>query len=155
MKIWIDADSCPTRIREIVVKASEREHIKSLFVANREVPIPSSDFSCTVRCGKEEGAADNHIIRHAGPGDLVITRDIPLAEQLVRKGIVVLNDRGTVYTEENVGERRSERDFMAGLRAQGILEQGKSRFSPREVRHFANALDRELSKLRNTPDRGD
>jgi uncharacterized protein YaiI (UPF0178 family) len=83
----------------------------------------------------------------AGAGDMVITQDIPLAAALVDKGIRVLNDRGVVYTEQNVKARLGQRNQMAELRAMGILGDGGNRFGPREVKAFADAYDRELTKI--------
>ena len=91
--------------------------------------------------------ADSLILEEAGMQDLVITRDIPLAAELVGNGIRVINDRGTVYTEENVRERLSWRDFMADLRDKGMFIPENDRFSERDLREFANAFDRELTRL--------
>ncbi len=92
-------------------------------------------------------AADDEIVSQAKAGDLVVTRDIPLAARLVEGGIDVINDRGTHYTEENIRPRLSERDFMAELRAMG-LESAKDRsFSAREIQAFSATFDRELTRL--------
>ena len=64
-------------------------------------------------------AADDHIAEEAQPGDLAVTADIPLAAKLVAKGVVAIDPRGAEYTEENIGERLSVRDFMDQLRSTG------------------------------------
>jgi uncharacterized protein YaiI (UPF0178 family) len=48
--------------------------------------------------------ADNEIVEKVQPGDLVITADIPLATEVVKKGGYALNPRGELYTKENVFE---------------------------------------------------
>jgi uncharacterized protein YaiI (UPF0178 family) len=64
--------------------------------------------------------ADNKIIRRLGPGDLVITADIPLAAEAIAKGGFALNPRGEFYSEANIRERLDRRDFMDTLRSSGI-----------------------------------
>ena len=40
--------------------------------------------------------ADDYIVEHCLTGDLVITADIPLADQIVTKGAIALNPRGRI-----------------------------------------------------------
>ena len=60
--------------------------------------------------------ADSFIVESSSPGDLCVTADIPLASRLVDKGLIVIDPRGDLYSEDSIGERLSIRDFMAGLR---------------------------------------
>lgn len=92
-------------------------------------------------------SADLYIVENAGADDLVITRDIPLADQLVGKDIAVLNDRGILYTPENIKERLSVRNFMYELREYGGGVERHSTFGPKEKQAFANAFDRQLRKM--------
>ncbi len=142
MNIWVDADSCPRRVREIVIRAAGRTGTRAVFVANRNIPTGRmKGFRMRVVAD-----ADREILERVEDADLVVTRDIPLAAQLVGRGITVLNDRGTVYTSENVGERLSWRDFMAELRERGTYVPEQDRLGDTDIREFANALDRELRR---------
>ncbi|MCL1818068.1 MAG: DUF188 domain-containing protein [Spirochaetaceae bacterium] len=152
MTVWVDADSCPVRVRQIVAKAAGERKTPAVFVANREVPLPRGAYTKAVVVEKTEGSADAHICENAAPGDLVITRDIPLAADLVRKGVTAINDRGDVFTAETVGERLSLRNFMKDLRDAGLYESSSGTFGAREVRLFSNAFDRELTRLKTGPD---
>ena len=93
-----------------------------------------------------ESGDSESIAKTASAGDLAITADIPLAAALVARGAVVLDLRGTVYTEENVGEALALRNFHHELREGGVVTGGPSGFGPKQARAFAAALDRELSK---------
>ena len=146
MKIWVDADSVPVRVREIIINACRREQVDACFVANRRIPLEQTDEISLVVVPATEGSADNHISAEAGAADLVVTRDIPLAARLVEQDITVLNDRGTVYTPENVRERLSMRNFMKELRERGLPTDEETKFGPKDVQAFANAFDRELRK---------
>jgi uncharacterized protein YaiI (UPF0178 family) len=79
-----------------------------------------------------------------------VTADIPLAALLVPKGVIVIDPRGDVYTEESIGERLSVRNFMDGLRSSGIETGGHSAYGQKEKQAFANALDRALSRARRS-----
>jgi uncharacterized protein YaiI (UPF0178 family) len=145
--IWVDADSCPRAVREIIARSALRLSITTHFVANREIPLPSNPFLEMILCEAEADAADNYIVDHADSKDLVITRDIPLAARLVEKKILVINDRGTVYTESNISERLSMRNFMLEMYNNGFMPEKTSRLGKKELHDFANALDKELQRL--------
>jgi uncharacterized protein YaiI (UPF0178 family) len=121
------------------------------YVANREIPFPPSAYAEMVVCGDREGAADDLIVGHAVKGDLVVTRDIPLAAELVETGISVINDRGIEYSENNIRQRLSVRNFMAELRERGVKTPPESTFGRKEVRAFANAFDRIVTRLLKAP----
>ena len=107
MQILVDADSCPKDTREMILRFSDRLGIKTVFAANRPIPgiqgrsIGGEKKVIMEICPPGEGAADDRIVELARQGDLVVTRDLPLAERLVEAGIIVLDDRGTVFTKEN------------------------------------------------------
>lgn len=147
LRIWVDADSCPRRVRDVIQRAAARTGVPAVFVANRDVPGIEGAESKLVKVGRFEGAADEHILEHSTPRDLIVTRDIPLARRLVDRGNTVLNDRGDIFTNENVGERLSLRNFMYHLRSVGLLSVGERSFSAKEVQSFANSFDRELTRL--------
>ena len=147
MKIYVDADACPGALRDIIIRAAERLALPAVFVANKALRLPVSRNVSTVHVAMGLDVADGHIARAAEAGDLAITQDIPLAAALVARGIVVLDLRGTVYTEENVGEALAIRNFHHELREGGVSTGGPGGFGPKQARDFAGAFDRELSKL--------
>jgi len=148
MQILVDADSCPREAREMVLRFSSRLGVKTVFVANRPIPgIPEKETALMEICSSGEGAADNRIVELARPGDLVLTRDLPLAERLVEAGITALDDRGRVFTSENIRALRSIRDFVVGLAENGLETERTASYGKKELKDFANSLDRELTRL--------
>lgn len=146
--IWVDADSCPKLVRNYLVNYSQKLNLKIIFVANINIPCENQHplFSMVIT-DKENQAADKYIIENISENDIAITRDIPLASLLVEKNIVVLNDRGTRWTSENIKERKSERDFALNLSLLGLKGDGKNTYSKKEFAEFANCFDREIHKL--------
>jgi uncharacterized protein len=146
MKIWIDADAAPRDVKDIVCRAALRLEIETILVANRRMPTPLNNPHVTavwVQGGPD--VADRHIAEHAASGDVAITADIPLAAILVEQGVVVLDPRGELYSEENVRERLSIRDFMESLRGSGVDTGGAKPYGQREKQAFAASLDRVLA----------
>lgn len=92
--------------------------------------------------------ADAYIAARATAGDLVVTQDVPLAAQLVPKGIAVLDPRGEEHTSETIGERLSVRDFMEQARLSGVVTGGPAPYDARAKQAFAAAFDRVLTRLR-------
>ena len=149
--IWVDADGLPAKMRRIVEKASRRTETKSVFVSDRGLPVDDAGPVSLVVVDTGKDSADEYICGRCRVGDLAVTRDVLLSECLVGRGLLVLDDRGGVYTEENIRERVSMRERMREFRELGLQpeEPGghKGRLSEREVRSFAEALDRELNRL--------
>jgi len=147
VKIWIDADAAPNDVKTIVFRASARLELETALVANQRLSTPlNNPLVESVRVAGGPDVADQHIVDHASEGDLAITADIPLAAALVEKGVLVLDPRGEEYTEANVRERLSIRDFMDSLRSTGVDTGGPSAYGEREKQDFANALDRLLTR---------
>ncbi len=69
-------------------------------------------------------------------------------EVLTPKGVVAINPRGTVYTPDNVKEALATRNLMQELREEGTMSGGPPPLGPRDREKFANAIDRELTRLR-------
>ncbi len=148
MKIWVDADACPGAVKELIVRAAERLNVQAVFVANKAVGLPDSLWLCRIRLAKDPEAVDEYIAAHAVAGDLAVTQDIPLASVLIPKGVVVMTPRGELFTRSNMGERLSIRNFMQEIREAGVVTPGPRPFSQKDRQRFADAFDRELTKLR-------
>jgi uncharacterized protein YaiI (UPF0178 family) len=130
-----------------VLRTARRRKIRALFAANRPVPGITGDYAAMELCPVGEGAADDRIAALAEPGDLALTRDIPLADRLVEAGICVMDDRGRVYTRENIRERLSLRNFIVDLAEKGLATEGAANYGKKELKAMADSLDRLLTRL--------
>lgn len=144
MNIWVDADACPVAAKEILYRAAERTEVCLILIANQALRTPKSKYITTVQVSSGFDVADNEIVRRVQVGDLVITADIPLAAEVIVKKGTVLSPRGEVFTENNIRERLSLRDFMEGLRSSGVQTGGANAYGQSERQAFANSLDRFL-----------
>lgn len=141
MKIWVDADACPAVIREILFRAAERTGIKVTLVANQTMRVPPSGNVDFLRVAAGFDAADNEIVRRLEAGDMVISGDVPLAAEVIKKGGYVLGPRGEVYDADNISERLTMRDFMDTMRGSGIQTGGPAALSHADRKAFAGRLD--------------
>lgn len=146
LTIWIDADACPRPVKELVFRASARLNIRVTLVADRPLGHPPSPLISSLVVPKGMDSADNRIVEEVQEGDLVITADLPLAAEAVEKGTTALNPRGELYTEENVRERLSMRDFLMSLRETGENLGGPPPYSKKDKAHFAAALEKFLAR---------
>ena len=141
--IFVDADACPVKAE--VEKVATRRQVSVRMVSNggiRPSPNPLIE-SVFVDSGPDE--ADKWIAENAGPGDVVITSDIPLAAKCVERGAHVLKPNGDSLNERNVSEALAMRDLAADLRAADPFRQGGGKgFSKADRSRFLDALDRAL-----------
>ncbi len=148
MKIFVDADACPNGVKTILYRAAKRLSLEVTLVANRYLQVPPSKFIKTIRVEAGMDVADEKIVALVESGDLVITADIPLASNTIKKGGFAINPRGELYTEENVGSHLSIRNAMTELRESGVDTGGPKAFSPKDAQAFANQLDRFITQHR-------
>ncbi|GAA4364293.1 YaiI/YqxD family protein [Kangiella marina] len=146
MKIWVDADACPVVIKDILFRAAQRAEIHTCLFANQYIKVPPSPFIKSVQVESGFDVADNEIVRRANSGDLVITADIPLADEVIDKGCTALSPRGELFTKENIKGRLTMRDFMETLRSSGIQSGGPQPLDHGDRMKFANHLDRIIAK---------
>lgn len=147
MKIWIDADACPKMVKEVIFKASARLKVPVCLVANSFMAVPLHPTISFVQVDQGADVADFYIAENCTSSDLVITADIPLAALIVEKEAIAINPRGEVYTEENMSERLSMRNFMQDLRDGGLDTGGPPPLGPKDKEKFANSLERILTKM--------
>ncbi len=148
MKLWIDGDAAPVDVKEIVFRAARRLQLETILVANQKIWTPGNAptvSSIVVRDGAN--VADRYIVAMSEPGDLAVTADIPLAADLVAKGVDVIDPRGQQYTADNINERLAMRHFMDELRGAGVTTSGSAPYDNKDKQAFAAALDRTLTRL--------
>ena len=145
MHIWVDGDACPAVVKDILFRAAERTQTNLTLVANKLLRVPPSPYIRALQVARGFDVADAHIIEQIQPGDLVISADIPLVSQVIDKGGVALNPRGTFYTVDNVKEHLAMRNFMDEMRSSGMESGGPPPFGQADRQAFANQLDRFLA----------
>lgn len=146
LTIWVDADSCPSLVRNYAVKMGNKLGLCVVFAANKTISSDAGSFEMAI-CSNEKDAADNYIFDNCKSGDLVITRDIVFAGRLVERGICTINDRGTEFTREMIKERLSISDFDRQLAEIGLVKHYHEGYDKKKFAQFANSFDRVIHRL--------
>lgn len=107
MPIWVDADSCPKVLKEMLFKAAERKQQPLYLVANHSLQIPRSPYIRAVQVEHGFDVADRYIEERIASGDLLISNDIPLAAAVVAKGALCITSKGRLLTPDNISDRLS------------------------------------------------
>jgi uncharacterized protein YaiI (UPF0178 family) len=111
-------------------------------VANDYQNIPQRDLIQLIIVDKGFDAADKHIFDQVEIHDIVITSDIPLAAQILKKKAIGLDPRGKIYTEDNIGSILSVRNILKEFRNAGTITSGPAAFSPKDIKQFTDLLNR-------------
>ena len=146
--IYVDADACPVRAEAERVAIRLGEPLR--MVCDGGIRPSAHALVEVVYVAEGPDAADRWIAERAGPGDVVVTADVPLAARCVERGARVLRHDGSALTAANVGQALATRDLMADLRAADPFRQGGGRaFSKADRSRFADALDRAVRAARS------
>lgn len=142
MKIWIDGDACPKAIKQILFRAAVKRQVMVIIVANHLATVPPSPFIKRVHVESGFDKADNYIVLHLEPCDLVITADIILADEVIAKEALALSPRGMLYTPNNIKQILTMRHMNESLRESGLIRGGLEALNSKEIQNFSNHLDR-------------
>ncbi|MBC7138454.1 MAG: YaiI/YqxD family protein [Defluviimonas sp.] len=141
--LYIDADACP--VKDEALRVAERLGVRMLLVSNGGLRISPHPLVEMVFVPEGPDLADIWIAERAGPGDVVVTADIPLAAKCLAAGARVLRHNGEALTPANIGNVLATRDLMADLRSADPFRQGGGKgFTKADRSRFLDALDRML-----------
>lgn len=146
ISVFIDGDNCPTLALNFIVDYCKSNNLKLKVVANKDIGNKSDEYEMVV-CEQTKDAADDYIFSNADEKTLVITKDILLAERLVKKGIVTINDRGTIFDKNNIKYRLQDRDLNFQLAALGFGGKKGKNYSPQMLEKFKTCLEKAMSTL--------
>lgn len=146
MTIYIDADACP--VKGEAERAATRHRVPMVLVCNGGIRAPENPLVRVEYVSEGLDVADRWIAAQAGPGDIVVTADIPLAADCVQTGALVIKHDGEELTDRNIGNALATRNLMTDLRSADPLRPGSGRaFSKADRAQFSQALDRALTRL--------
>ncbi len=146
MKLYIDGDAFPNLLKPIIHRAIEKLSIQTFVISNKRVNISASNLITYIIVPDGPDEADNKIAKMVENGDLVITADIPLADQVISKSGFALDPRGKFWNEDNIKQALAMRDFMESFRESGGITKGQSPINEKDVRAFANQLNQFLRR---------
>lgn len=145
LHIYIDADACP--VKNEVYRVAGRYRWPVTLVANSWMRVPDDSLISLHVVESGLDVADDWIAEHAGPGDIVITADIPLAGRCLEKGAAVIGTMGKPFTEDNIGDTLATRDLLAALREGGEITGGPKPLEKKDRSRFLQKLDEAIQAI--------
>ena len=144
-RIYIDADACP--VKDEIYRVAARHSLPVSVVAGGFIRVPDDPMIERIAAGPGMDAADDWIAERAGPNDVVITADIPLASRCVKSGASVIAPNGKAFTENSIGMALAVRNLMTDLRSSGDVTSGPRAYTPRDRSTFLSALDQAIRRI--------
>lgn len=145
--LYVDADACPVKAE--AERVAVRMGVPMVLVCNGGLRLPAHPLVRLQIVAEGPDEADKWIADSCGPGDVVVTGDLPLADRCIKAGAAVLTHAGEVLDARNIGPRLATRDLMADLRAADPFRQGGGApFGKADRARFLQALDRLLVAAR-------
>ena len=146
LHIYVDADACP--VKPEVYRVANRCRLDVTLVANAFMRVPN-DPRIALEVVKEGfDAADDWIVVHVQPQDIVVTADIVLAGRCLEKGARVIGPTGRRFTDDNIGQAIATRDLLSGLRDTGEMTGGPPPIRKRDRSFFLQQLDNVIQAIR-------
>lgn len=141
----MDADACP--VKEEIYRVAGRHGAQVTLVSNRWMRTPMESWIRLEVVSEGFDAADDWIVEHVRPGEIVITADVPLASRCVEAGALVLGPTGRPFTEDNVADALATRDLLAELRGGGMQTSGPAPMTDRDRSRFLQELENTLRRV--------
>lgn len=142
--LFIDADACPVKAE--AERVATRLRVPTVLVCNGGLRMPANPLVRLQIVAEGPDQADIWIAENCGPGDVVVTGDLPLADRCLKAGAQVLRHDGEALTPANIGPRLATRDLMADLRASNpFMQGGGALFGKADRARFLQSLDRALT----------
>ncbi len=145
-RLFIDADACP--VKDEVYRVAERYGLKVFVVSNSWINTRRDAFIEQVVVDAGPDVADDWIAERAGPGDIVITSDIPLADRCLKAGAQALKSNGQPFSPDSIGSALAGRMVGEHLRSIGVATSGPPPFGPADRSRFLQALDAAVVRAR-------
>ena len=146
LHIFVDADACP--VKQEVYRVAGRYHLHVTLVANSWMRVPGEPWIALEVVGGGLDAADDWIVEHVHPLDIVVTADIPLASRCLEAGARVIGPAGKPFTEDNIGVAVATRGLLSELREAGQMMGGPPPLTKRDRSRFLHQLDEVIQAIR-------
>jgi uncharacterized protein len=145
-QIYVDADACP--VKKEVYRVANRYHLAVTLVANAWMRVPNERWLTLKVVTDGFDAADDWIVGHVQPDDIVVTADILLASRCVKEGARVIGPTGKPFTEDNIGQAVATRNLLSELRDAGEMTGGPRPLQKKDRSRFLQKLDEMIHAIR-------
>ena len=146
LHIFVDADACP--VKQEVYRVASRYSLDVTLVTNSWMRVPDEQWITLEVVEDGFDAADDWIVAHVEPHDIVVTADIPLASRCLKEGARVIGTTGKPFTENNIGHVVATRNLLSALRGAGEITGGPPPLKKSDRSRFLQQLDEVIQAIR-------
>ena len=146
LNIFVDADACP--VKQEVYRVASRYRLDVTLVTNSWMRVPKERWIALEIVDEGIDAADDWIVDHLQPHDIVVTADIPLASRCLKGGASVIGPTGKPFTENNIGDSIANRNLLSELRDAGEITGGPPPLKKSDRSRFLHQLDEIIQAIR-------
>ncbi len=146
LNIFVDADACP--VKQEVYRVAIRYRLDVTLVANSWMRVPNEQWITLEVVADGLDAADDWIVEHVQPHDIVVTADILLASRCLKEGARVIGPTGKPFTENNIGDAVATRNLLSELRGAGEITGGPPPLKKSDRSRFLHQLDEVIQVIR-------
>jgi uncharacterized protein YaiI (UPF0178 family) len=145
-RLFLDADACP--VKDEAYRVAARHRLPVHVVSNAFIRMPDDPLIARVLVDAGPDAADDWIAERCGPGDIVVTQDIPLADRALKAGAQAIHPTGRPFTPDSIGAAIAGREIGEHLRSMGVATGGPKPFAAADRSKFLQELDAMVHRAR-------
>lgn len=138
MRIIIDGDACPQRVKEICERAAHEFNIELIIVVDMDHYIVSEFTVLVVEQGRD--SVDYKIVEIFQHDDILVTQDYGLASLVLIKAAAVIHTAGFFINRNNIDELLESRYIGQKIRKAGGKTKGPSKRRKEQDENFEKCL---------------
>jgi len=144
MRIIIDGDACPQRVKEICEQAAKDFGIELIIVVDIDHYIVSDFQIIVVEQGRD--SVDYKIVQIFKEGDILITQDYGLSSLVLGKAAAIIHTAGFFINKNNIDSLLQSRYISERIRKQGGKTKGPSKRKKEQDDNFKKCLYKVLNE---------
>ncbi|MGB4438623.1 MAG: DUF188 domain-containing protein [Sedimentibacter sp.] len=144
MRIIIDGDACPQRVKEICEQAAKDYGIELIIVVDIDHYIVS-DFQIII-VEQSRDSVDYKIVQIFKEGDILVTQDYGLASLVLGKATAIIHTAGYFINKNNIDSLLQSRYISERIRKQGGKTKGPAKRKKEQDDNFKKCLYKVLNE---------
>lgn len=138
MRIIIDGDACPQKVKEICEMAAKEFNIDLIIVVDMDHFIVSDFQVVVVEQGRD--SVDYKIVQLFKEDDILVTQDYGLASLVINKAAAVIHTSGFFINKNNIDNLLQSRYISDKIRKLGGKTKGPSKRTKEQDENFKKCL---------------
>lgn len=138
MRIIIDGDACPQRVKEICEVAADEFELELIIVVDIDHYIVSDFEVIIVEQGRD--SVDYKIVQIFKEEDILVTQDYGLASLVLAKATAVIHTAGFFINKNNIDNLLQSRYISSKVRQMGGKTKGPSKRTKEQDENFRKCL---------------